>query len=145
MEGVDGSGVVEASGAFDLPQAQSITKASAAASRAGNFTAATYTGFKIREILNAVITDKSSASLGESSLFKSQQAMTIAPRGVKEGAERGSRKFRYAKRATHFCTENQPRLAVGLRCDQTSGTPRRDQKHQPAENHKNGLANAGRD
>ena len=63
LEGVDGSGVVEASGAFDLPQAESITKASAAAGRAGNFT--------------AVITDNSSASLGKSSLFKSQQTTTI--------------------------------------------------------------------
>jgi len=67
----------DVSDVLDLLQAQSITKVSAAASGAGNFTAATDIFFKIREIFTAVITDNSSASLGKSSLFKSQQTTTI--------------------------------------------------------------------
>ena len=63
LEGVDGSG------AFDLPQAESITKASAAASGAGNVTAATDVFFNIHKILNALITDKSPAGMDRSSLL----------------------------------------------------------------------------
>ena len=56
--------------------AQSIIKASAAASGAGNFTAATDISLKIREILNGVI-NVGCPRAYEVKPFKSQQAMTM--------------------------------------------------------------------
>jgi hypothetical protein len=65
------------SGVLDLLQAQSITKASAATTAAGNLMAAINTGFEMREILDGVINSQVAREPGQVNSFKCQQATTM--------------------------------------------------------------------
>jgi hypothetical protein len=67
----------DVSGVLDLLQAQSITKASAATTAAGNLMAATDTGFEIRETLDGVINLHVAPEPGQVNSFALQQATTM--------------------------------------------------------------------